>query len=455
MLALFRNPLFRLAGRLWWLPVLSGASAWAFGVSLTAPLAAAAMLFGVGLTMVVLASLHGSGRALDEGLRHSVAGHRFLCPECLHFGGRHFACGACRCEVERFIVDTDGAYVNDCPHCHATLISRDGDDGQGIHAYCRNCSAVSDLTLHERQVLVLGALSTGDFLSFCKSTLKEEWTPGECFVVADDGKRLTYLLNLEALPARTAPLPSPHAVHALEKVWLDGAEAAPLALGRSLDRLSRLIGTGESRRELTFCIGQHEMPPAAMHTLAARFDRAWYGVPPAEVSRSVAAIGPEAVVHHWSEGNIRVLGALRTADLHSLERVTDASGQPLLGERSAFQERHGPLTQLVDLEQWTGMPDPWPPRYMVQVLEAVWVDGRGLDPLEAGQAIDRFIRAVDLPDAWRKQVVVCVAEADLDPAVRMVLDSRFGEVRTSITADAFLRYGARAGISLAPERAAA
>ena len=39
-------------------------------------------------------------------------GHRFLCPDCLHFGEPRYACGACGDEIEPFVVQTTKRAVN-------------------------------------------------------------------------------------------------------------------------------------------------------------------------------------------------------------------------------------------------------------------------------------------------------------------------------------------------------
>jgi hypothetical protein len=81
MLALFRNPLLRLLGRLWWLPALAilivalgfggEQGLRRVGLGFAAYLAAIAGMVGV-------AWAHGACAALDEHARHRCARHRFL-----------------------------------------------------------------------------------------------------------------------------------------------------------------------------------------------------------------------------------------------------------------------------------------------------------------------------------------------------------------------------------------
>src|SRR5262245_416258 len=137
MLALFRNPLLRLLGRLWWLPALALVAAWGLGGERGLRLA------GLGIVgyldavagMIGVAWAHGAYAGSPARARRYSSDHRFLCPDCLHFGDFDFACGACGKKVKAFPVHTNGAYINDCPDCHAHLLPRDGLDGRGVRAY--------------------------------------------------------------------------------------------------------------------------------------------------------------------------------------------------------------------------------------------------------------------------------------------------------------------------------
>ncbi len=224
MLALFRNPLLRLLGRLWWLPALTIVAAWGLGgerglrlagLGVVAYLAAVAGIVGA-------ASAHGAYAASRERARHRSAQHRFLCPDCLHFGDFDFACGACGKRVEAFLVHTSGAYVNDCPHCHEHLLSREGLDGRGVQAHCERCKGNCDRAIHhERQVRVLATL--------------------------------------------------------LKSVWLDAAgddTEAALKVGEAADRFDRQTGLAKT---LTVCMPQIKVSDAVKNVLETRFEATSYG----------------------------------------------------------------------------------------------------------------------------------------------------------------------------------
>jgi hypothetical protein len=59
--------------------------------------------------------------------------HRFLCPNCLHFGGFNIVCGACWAEIPGY---AGGKKTQTCPRCRRSLLSADGD---GVRAYCKQC----------------------------------------------------------------------------------------------------------------------------------------------------------------------------------------------------------------------------------------------------------------------------------------------------------------------------
>ena len=161
MLALFRNPLLRLLGRLWWLPALTLLATWGLGGERGWRWASNGIVayLAVVAGMICAAWARGTFAAVREHARLSSAQHRFLCPQCLHFGGFHFACGACGKRVEDFLVHTGGDYVNNCRHCKAELLTQ-----KGVQARCEHCQhACERAVYHQRQVGVLGALLPDDF----------------------------------------------------------------------------------------------------------------------------------------------------------------------------------------------------------------------------------------------------------------------------------------------------
>jgi hypothetical protein len=290
MLAIFRNPLLVLLRRLWWVIPLASLAAWAVwgrgGLDTLITVLFVCLTFL--LVPVGFIGLRGLQLAAREDLRHLDAGHRFLCPHCLLFGDYAFACGACGKELEGFLVYTEGAYVNTCRHCQSAVLSREGQKGKGAAAFCGGCGGVGDPTVyHERQVRVLGALTGAGLASFCDANPARAWSGHGDYACADDGTRLTYVLNLEKILEDASSPPAPHTFHALfgmEALWLGETDLEPLALGQRLDRFLRLPQHVKGfRRELPVCVVGSPEPEAAMrNVLEARFSNVRYGVSPGE-----------------------------------------------------------------------------------------------------------------------------------------------------------------------------
>ena len=252
MLALFRNPLLLLLVRLWWLPALTLLAAWGLGGErgwrwasngIVAYLAAVA-------AMICAAWARGAFAAMRERARLRSAQHRFLCPQCLHFGGFHFACGACSKSVEDFLVHTGGDYVNDCRHCKAELLAH-------VQARCEHCQHTCDRAVyHQRQVHVLAALLPDDFTALRQilSTEEKQAQGNLAYTCKDDGTRLTYLVNLKSLPGKydkKLALPRKHAVWELNSIWLDATgddKAVAFEIGKAADPPISLTKT------LTICV---------------------------------------------------------------------------------------------------------------------------------------------------------------------------------------------------------
>jgi len=310
MLALFRNPLLRLLGRLWWLPTLTLVAAWGVGGEgglWMAGLGAAAYIAAI-VSMIGAAWGHGAYVALRESARHHSSCHRFLCPDCLHFGGFDFGCGACGKKVEAFLVHTNGAYINDCPHCRARLFTRDGLNGRSVRTYCEHCKSNRDCaTHHYRRVFVMATLLPADFATICQTIGAQERSAqgrisydcdddgvrhyfqlapvtgnGVSYARDDDGVRLTYLLNLESLTDTARALPDTHALWELKSIWLDAAgneiEVA-LKMGEAADRFDRQTGLAKT---LTVCVPQIELGDAVKNVLETRFKGIEYEVAAAD-----------------------------------------------------------------------------------------------------------------------------------------------------------------------------
>jgi hypothetical protein len=286
MLALFRNPFLRLAGRIWWLPAL--AVLVLCGLRGEAGLVQAGAIIGAGFLLLAgmggAAWTHGALMALHERMQRQQERRRFLCPRCLQFGPLDFACSSCGTTVEAFLVHTQGEYVNDCPRCH-TRLSLDGrGKGGRVQARCRQCRGMCDHTLyHRRRVRILATLLPDDFYSLRKKMGKVwEVRTGSHSFHLDDGARLTYVLKLDGLPQHLKVLPPGHAARQVEAVWLEGSALESLKLGREVDRLIRQGRLPEAPADpLIVCVAEESLEPTAASLLEARFGTIRCGVQPA------------------------------------------------------------------------------------------------------------------------------------------------------------------------------
>jgi predicted nucleic acid-binding Zn ribbon protein len=297
MLSLFRNPLFVLLGRFWWLAVVALAVARAAGGEAGLRFAAYGLLmFAAALGGLAAAAFaHGAWKTVAARVRRRVKGHSFLCPHCLHVDRFRYACGACGDEADGVAVLTGGAYVNDCPHCRAELFPRERAPELRAWAYCGNCFGVSGARPHhERRVAVAATLLAEDFDTLREFAGAREQRAKDRlgFFCLDDGETLQYVLDCGGAEADEAgPLDS-HALRLIESVWVDAAGVEPLRFGRAVDafiRRARL--NADERGEILVCVRQPELEAFARNRLEAQFKNIRYGVEPGRVLRGKDAAG--------------------------------------------------------------------------------------------------------------------------------------------------------------------
>lgn len=286
MLSLFRNPLLRLLGRLLWLPalalaILCGVVGGEAGLGLVQQIAD--IFFAVLVGMIAWTWAHAACARLWTHVRLLRFPQPFLCPCCLHFGSLRFACGACGREVEAFLVYTGGAYVNDCPHCRTDLFPRDGQNGSGVQAYCRRCHGCCERAVHHRRfVRVLAAPVPGDLRSLFREVpaVGEGNADGVGYAYGDDGRCLTYVLDLSDISRALHTFPPFHAAREVKAMWLDGESVTTLELGQAVDRFIREADLKEEQRKmLPIWVRQAALEPAAHHLLAGRrFGAVRYGM---------------------------------------------------------------------------------------------------------------------------------------------------------------------------------
>ena len=273
--------------------------------------------------------------------------YRFLCPNCLSFGGFDFACGECWAEI----LDYGAANkTQTCPRCQRSLLSAQGGD---VRAYCKQCKSIYDrATYHQRQVRALATLRPGDFASLYMAINGREYQPqGGKGHVYDDGKRLSYVLNLGDFDDKAHSLPPTHALWEVQSIWLDASASSPkeiaLELGEAADLyIAQARLTERRRRTMTVCVHQAEADPVVKRVLETRFGKVRYRVTatdflfdkPKTKAVAVGAIGHNTTVP-------ALISALRDRNFTerltaavSLRKIGDKSAAPLL--RKALKDRH-------------------------------------------------------------------------------------------------------------------
>src|SRR5262249_38788395 len=137
--------------------------------------------------------------------------------------------------------------------------------------------------------------------------------------------------------------------------------------------------------------------------------------------------------HVYHRRQVRALATLLPVDLATLR---DASGA---GETEAH-ENHGychddggRLTYVLGPVDPDDTAVALPRGHSVRAsIKPVWLDGAGIEPLELGQALDRFIFEAGLTEAQRRTMTVCVRREALEPAAQNVLAARFGAIRYGV-----------------------
>jgi hypothetical protein len=229
-------------------------------------------------TASTISTLFGKMARFSPLKRGRRLNHRFLCPNCLHFGGFDFACGECWAEIPDY---ADGK-TQTCPRCQRSLLSADGG---GVRAYCKRCQENCACAIyHQRQVRVLATLRPADSALLYRAISGQEYQPqGDRGYVYDDGERLAYVLNLNDFTNKVHSLPQTQALWEVESIWLDVSASDPrklaLELGEAADRfIAQARLTEAQRRAITVCVYQPEAAPVLKLVLEARFGEVKYGV---------------------------------------------------------------------------------------------------------------------------------------------------------------------------------
>ena len=216
-----------------------------------------------------LTTLWGKITRVPTMKRGQQQNHRFLCPNCLHFGDFAFVC--CRCWIE-LPGYAKGKISQTCPHCQRSLLSADGD---GVRAYCKHCKGNCERAIyHQRQVRVLATLRTADSQSLYQSISGQEYhlQSGEGYIY-DDGERLAYVLNLSSFVNKVHSFPQTHALREANSIWLDASASNPKKLALELeDRFTEKAGQTELPwQTMTVCVQQPEVNSSVKPVLETRF----------------------------------------------------------------------------------------------------------------------------------------------------------------------------------------
>lgn len=229
---------------------------------------------------LLLSTVHGRIAAAAYRVRHLAGSHRFLCPQCLEFGGFRYGCGACGDEVEPFVVHTGGLYLDDCPHCHAPVYAAGKERGSAPRAYCAGCGSVGTEVHHQRAVRVLATLRGAELDRLQATAPGTPESTGELeYLRLDDGEYFTYVLALGEELSGEGQFTSGHAARQVEALWLGGDWPEPLALAEALDRFIRRVGLSEARRR-TFpvCVSATMLDLVVREQLVTRFPAAVFGI---------------------------------------------------------------------------------------------------------------------------------------------------------------------------------
>ena len=173
-----------------------------------------------------------------------LSGRRFLCPNCLRWGGFRYACGGCWLAVKDKLVNAQG----ECPRCRRTL------GPEHLRARCEHCEYGGDSAVYvQKPIRVLATLRATDFASFCHATgVTPEQSNGGLGYAYDTGAQLVYVLNLKALLDAADSFPAWPVIQTIEAIWLDAAgddlEAQAFSLAEATDKLVRQPDVTEAIR---------------------------------------------------------------------------------------------------------------------------------------------------------------------------------------------------------------
>jgi HEAT repeat protein len=139
---------------------------------------------------------------------------------------------------------------------------------------------------------------------------------------------------------------------------------------------------------------------------------------------------------------VRVLATLRTADSQSLHRAVSGQEYQPQGGKGYVYDDGAQLAVVLNLSTFRDEALPPSHTHALWEIESIWLGLTSSDPkelaLEWGEAADCFINQTKLTEGQRQAITVCVRQAEANPVVRAVLETRFGVVRSGVTEAEFL-----------------
>lgn len=258
---------------------------------------------------------------------------------------------------------------------------------------------------------------------------------GEECARVDDGKRLTYVLNLDWYFHRGVPLAPAHAGRGVQVLWIDRALQDLPRLRVRLDGYHRSIRhSGAAPPALGVFVSQEPLPPQTLAALTS-LGRVRPGVSATDV---MAGLQPRQADTVGLE-SVPVLGTLVPADFQKVWSTMDREHRWLLGGGWAVEDGPEQRTHLVDLSEAEHSAAPFSILLRRAYLSAVWIDLEGMEPLQLGRIIDTLGRWADAAGRRLRRLPVYVPQQDVDPAIGRLLEGRFGKVRYGWPARRVLR----------------
>jgi hypothetical protein len=276
--------------RLWWLPtlvlfILAFGFGGQYGVSIAQYIGVMIIACIVGIFSVAL--IGSIWKSWELRMKRLSSEHRFLCPGCLNFGLFEYACSRCGGRVDSLLVDSGGAFVKKCAHCHLALFADEDPEGRLIKTYCNVCDVRSDRRIyHNKSVRIFATLTSKDFDTLVEksgATVKKS-QDGLRYVARDHRTMLTFILNLGDLNNMVMPDIATHALKSLSVIWTDCSDVDPLEIGQTVDAMMMRTRLPEDLcRSITVFVNTSQIDPASRHVLETRFGHIGCGVSPADL----------------------------------------------------------------------------------------------------------------------------------------------------------------------------